>query len=168
MMTHYLFGTKLPFHRAGIFFRPEIGHNLDSEMGTTKRAGKKTGKQMYVVRYNRGEWEKSCISLAVGTYEGADMKKGRLVTLKRHRDTKFKSEHPASSTFALPEGLKFRDGHCVRESNDLKRPPGETWTDTSINTHVWVKPTTRFEQAEVAFDKGSDEWQLLDMRFHSM
>lgn len=52
-----MFGTKLPFHRTGIIFQPEIGHNLDSKMGTNKRAGKKTAERRL---YNKKSWKQAC------------------------------------------------------------------------------------------------------------
>jgi len=137
-----------------------------------KRAAKKPRKRMYVVLYSRGEWEKSCLSLAMGTYEGAEMSSGKLVTLTRHKDTRFKSDHPSHSRFALPEGLKFRDGRCLREGDELERPrrswEASAWSSPSINTRVYVKPFEHFVQAEVAFKESSEEWNALDQRYHSM
>ena len=129
-----------------------------------KRGAKKhKAKRMYAVLYSRGEWEKSCLSLAMGTYEGAEIRSGRLVTLKRHKDTTFKDDHPSHSKFALPEGLKFRDNVCVRHSCEAS-----AWSSPSINTRVSIKPIEPFVQAEVAFKESSEEWNTLDQRYHSM
>ena len=130
----------------------------------------KAKKSMYLVLYNRGEFEQSSLSLAMGTYEGAEMKEGKLVTLKRHKDTKFESDHPSQSKLALPEGLKFRGSSIVRENYDLDQP--SNWmhrpSALSINTRVVVKQIDHFVQAEVAFRETSEEWSTLDQRFWSM
>ena len=144
-----------------------------------KKAGKKSAvagkskakKHLYLVLYNSGEWERSCLSLAMGTYEGAEIREGKLVTLKRHGDTKFKSDHPSQSVFALPDGLKFRGSFCVRENYDLKRASSwmhRAWTSLSINTYVSLKPIEHFVDAEVAFREGSEEWSALKQRFNAM
>ena len=107
----------------------------------------------------------------MGTYEGAEMKEGKLVTLKQHKDTKFESDHPSESEFALPEGLKFRDSFCVRKNYDLDQASSfmhRAWTEVSINTRVVVKQIDHFVQAEVAFRETSEEWSTLDQRFWSM
>jgi hypothetical protein len=134
----------------------------------SRRAGKKAQERLYVVLYNQGVYGESCKSLAVGTYEGPEAAKGKLITLKRHGATTFKSDKPTLLKFALPEGLKFKDGYCARESIDLNGPPGQRWRKPSINTHASFKEAPEFVQAEVAFGYGSDEWKKVEKRFRSI
>lgn len=134
----------------------------------SRRAGKKAQKCLYVVKYNQGGYDESCKSLAVGTYEGPEVAKGKLITLKRHQDTAFKSDQPRVLKFALPEGLKVRDGYCARESTELDGPPGQRWRNPSINTFVSFKRAHDFVPAEVASGYGSDKWKEVENLFRSI
>ena len=173
ILTRFL--AQMPIRSKRQRVQPNLMPGTTGKATAGKRAAKKPRAKhmyLYLVLYSRGEWEKSCLSLAMGTYQGPKMKSGRLVTLKRHKSTRFKSDHPCHSRFALPEGLIFRDSICVSKGDEIERPrrPWEAsaWSSPSINTRVYIKPISAFVQAEVAFKESSEEWNTLDQRYHSM